>query len=413
MMTIARLRDYLESQRGAGLGLLEELVAIESYATQREGVEAVGDVIAGQLARIGFTTRRVPGQRVPPGDRWIEALMLPGFDFAGLATHRVSRKTGAGRGRVLILGDLDTAFPPGAGARFPFRVADGHAYGPGVADMKGGLVVAVHALQALAETGLEGPAEVVCVWSADEQAGSLTARGVIEAAARQADWAFCLECAREGGQLMGARAQIGVGLLEVEGREAHAGSAYAQGASAIEALARKVSAIHALTDPARGIYLNVGTVRGGWRRSVVAGRAEASVDVRTPGPDVWDEVARALRAIAERPDVPGTTGSLRLASHRPALPWTRETDRLLALARDVGAGLGIPITALRSPAAGSSAFVGPLGVPCLDGMGPAGGDLMTDREHVVVATLPERAALLAGMLHALGTGAWAPTPAGD
>ena len=404
---VARLREHLASQQTACLALLAELAAIESHATQREGVEAVGDVVARELARVGFTTHRVPGARVPAEDRWIEALMLPGFDFAGLAAHRVSRRTGPGRGRVLILGDLDTAFPPGAVARFSFRVADGCAYGPGVADMKGGLVVAIHALRALAETGLEGPGEVVCVWSADEQAGSLTARAVIEAAARAADWAFCLECAREGGQLMGSRAQIGVGLLEVAGREAHAGSAYAQGASAIEAMARKITAIHALTDPAREIYLNVGTVQGGWRRSVVAGRAEGTIDVRTPGPEAWSEVAAALQAIAARVDVPGTAGALRLASHRPGVPWTADTDRLLGLAREVGAVLGIPIAALRSPAAGSSAFVGPLGVPCLDGMGPAGGGLMTDQERVVVATLPERAALLAGMLHALGTGAWA------
>jgi glutamate carboxypeptidase len=403
----ARLRACLEAQRDACLALLEELAAIESHATQRAGVEAVGDVLERELAKVGFTTERVAGARVPPGERWVEGLMLPGFDFAGLAAHRVSRKRGPGRGRVLVLGDLDTAFPPGSTARFPFRVAAGRAYGPGVADMKGGLVTAVWALRALAETGLENLAEVVCVWSADEQAGSLTARAVIEAAAREADWAFCLECARDGGKLMGARAQIGVGLLEVSGREAHAGSAYAQGASAIEAMARKITAVHALTDSAREVYLNVGTVQGGWRRSVVAGHAEATLDVRTPGPEAWERVAAALGAIAARADVPGTAGTLRLASHRPAVPWTAATDRLLAVAGEVGAALGIPIAALRSPAAGSSAFVGPLGVPCLDGMGPAGAGLMTDQEHVEVATIPERAALLAGMLHALGAGAWA------
>jgi glutamate carboxypeptidase len=216
-----------------------------------------------------------------------------------------------------------------------------------------------------------------------------------------------MECAREGGKLMGSRAQIGVGLLEVTGREAHAGSAYAEGASAIEAMARKIIAIHALTDPAHEVYLNVGTVGGGWRRSVLAGRAQATLDVRTPGPEVWNEVAAALRAIAARVEVPRTAATLRLASHRPAVPWTEATDRLLGIAREVGGALGIPIAALRSPAAGSSAFVGPLGVPCLDGMGPAGGGLMTDQEHVVVATLTERAALLAGMLHALATGAFA------
>jgi glutamate carboxypeptidase len=401
------LRRHLESERGACLALVEELVGIESYATQRDGVDAVGDVLCRELAAIGYATARARGGRLPAADRWVEELMVPGYDPAALADHRVARKAGRGRGRVLILGDLDTAFPPGATARFPFRIADGRAYGPGIADMKGGLATAVYALRALAATGLENLAEVVCVFSADEQAGSLSARSVIEAAARDADWVFCMECARDGGNLMGARAQIGVGLLEVGGREAHAGSAHAAGVSAIEAMARKITAIHALTDPAREIYLNVGTVRGGWRRSVVAGRCEATLDVRTPGPDAWREVDAALRRIAERPDVPGSSASLRLASHRPAVPWTEATDRLLAIARQVGGELGMAITAARSPAAGSSAFVGPLGLPCLDGMGATGGGLMTESEHIVVAALVERAALLAGMLHALGAGAWA------
>jgi glutamate carboxypeptidase len=404
------LRAYLDRERDALFGFTRELVSIESHATQPAGVEAVGDRVAGALEAIGYATTRARGKRLAPEQRWLEEVMLPGFDAAGLADHRVVRKRGSGAGRVLLLGDLDTAFPPGITGRFAFRVEGERALGPGIADMKGGLAVMVYALKALQATGLDTPGETVVVLSADEQAGSLTARSVIEAEARRADWAFCLECARDGGNLMGARAQIGAGRLEARGRDAHAGSAYGKGVSAILAMAHKVLAVHALTDPARDIYLCVGQVQGGWRRTAVPGHCAATIDVRTPSATAWAEVEAALHEIAARAEVPGSATALRLACHRPALPWTKDTDRLIGIAREAGAELGVAFGVARSYAAGSSAFVGPLGVPCLDGMGPSGGDLMTDAEHIVIPTLVERAALLATVLHKLGAGAW--TPAG-
>ena len=400
------IQAYLQSRRGEMLGLVEELVRIESYASQADGVNAVGDVLCGELEANGFTTERARGQRVGPEERWLEEIMLPGYDPARLGDHRVARKAGAGRGRILILGDMDTAFPPGATARFRFSVSEGRAYGPGIADMKGGLATAVYALKALEENGLNNLGEVTCVFSADEQAGSLTVRNVIELAAREADWAFCMECARDGGNLMASRAQIGVGRLEVRGREAHAGSAFNEGISAIEAMARKITAIHALTDPARETYLCVGQVSGGWRRSVIAGSCVATIDARTPSQEAWNAVEAALRRIADTVELPGSSASLQIASHRPAVPWTTNTDRLLEIAREAGSELGLHFGAIRSPAAGSSAFTGPLGVPCLDGMGPVGAGLMTDKEHVLATTLVDRAALLATMMHKLGAGAW-------
>jgi len=129
--------------------------------------------------------------------------------------------------------------------------------------MKGGLVVLAFALEALEKSGLIGPAITTVVLSPDEQAGSLSSRTIIEAAARKADWCFCMECARDGGNLMGSRAHIGVARLDVYGREAHAGSARASGISAIEILARKIGEISALTDPERGLYVTVGEVA--WR----------------------------------------------------------------------------------------------------------------------------------------------------
>lgn len=386
------------------LEFVKRLVAIDSHATQPEGTNAVGDVVCAALEDVGYTSERVRGKPLPPEKRWIEELMIPGYDAAKLGDHRVARIRGNGRGRVLILGDLDTAFTPDK--KFEFHVRGDRALGPGIADMKGGLTVAVYALKALQSTQLNNLEEITVVLSSDEQAGSLTSRPIVEQEARRADWAFCMECARNGADLMGSRAHIGVARLETFGRDAHAGSAFLKGISAIEVMARKIPAIHALTDPEREIYMCVGQIAGGWRRSVVPGYCMCTIDIRTPDQAAWDEVEAALKKIAGKEELPGSSAKLLIESHRPGVPWTDKTDRLIAIAKQAGDELGIRFGVLRSPAAGSSAFVGPLGIPCLDGMGAVGGELMTEEEHVVIPTMAERAALLATTMHKLGAGAW-------
>ena len=322
------LRKYLETQRDAMLDFVRDLVNIESYATQVGGTNAVGDKLCDALEKDGFTTERVRGAPLAPERKWLEEFMLPGFDRTQLGFQRVARWSGDGHGRALILGDLDTAFVPGKG--FPFSIDGDRALGPGIADMKGGLTVAVYALKALQATGLNNLKEITCVFSADEQGGSLDARKPIEDAAAHSDWVFCMECAREGGKLMGSRAQIGVAKLEVFGRDAHAGSAYAKGISAIEAMARKVQAIHALTDPSREIYLCVGQISGGWRRSVIPGYCMCTIDIRTPGPEAWEEVESKLRAIAGKRRAAGLAFEVpdRFApSRRPVDEEDRQADR--------------------------------------------------------------------------------------
>jgi glutamate carboxypeptidase len=357
--------------------------------------------MAQELELAELAVEPVSPPPVSPGNRWLEPIVLPELDYSRVAEVLVARGDFGGRGSVLLLGDLDTSYPAGSIDRFPFRVEDGQAVGPGVADMKGGLVVLSAALRALRDARLRAPA-VSVVLSPDEQAGSLRSRQVIETEASGRDCCLCVECAREGGNLMGSRSQCGVALIEVRGREAHAGSAYASGVSAIEALARKVPDINALTDPSRGLFVSVGLVRGGRRRSVVPGLCTAVVDVRAADAAGWETLETALHGIAAREDLPGSVGSLSIHAHRPAVPWTSGTDGLIRVARKAGEALGIQFGVVRSGAGGSSAFAGPLGVPVLDGMGPAGGGLMTDNEHVDVRSLAERAALLALTLHLLG-----------
>ncbi len=394
---IAAIRSAVTAQRQALPMLLAELVAIESHATQPAGVEAVGRVVERELASAEFTWERRRGALPGPSDAWLTELMLPGADYASVADVLVGRRPG-GPGRALLLGDLDTSYEPGATARFPFRIEGGRALGPGVADMKGGLVVLVAAMRALRE--VPGPA-ITIVLSPDEQAGSLASGPVIAAEALGADWCFCVECARDGGSLMASRAHIGVGRLDVRGVEAHAGSAHASGASAIEELAHLVLALQRLTEPAAGVYVTVGQIQGGRRRSVVPGHAWCTLDLRVPDARAWKLLEARMRELVAVPLVPRTSAELRVHDHRPGLPRTARTERLIAVARRAGKAAGISFGVIPSAAAGSSAFVGPLGIPALDGMGPIGGDLMTDHEHIELESIGERAVLLALTLHLL------------
>ncbi len=357
--------------------------------TQPAGVERVGRLVENALAGTGFAWERAPVH--VEAERWLSDLMLPGSDPSALAPVLVGRRAGRD-GRVLLLGDLDTAFEPGALSRFPLRVENGRAYGPGVADMKGGLVVLVTALRALPRDA--GPSLTV-VLSSDEQAGSLGSRAVIEREAVGATACLCVECARNGGELMGARSHIGVARIDVRGREAHAGSAFASGASAIDQLAHHVIALRRITDPARRVFITVGQIGGGRRRSVVPGHAWCTIDVRTPDADAWADTERRIRDAISAKTVPGTATELRIYAHRPAVRWHQA---LVDLAVRAGRGMGVALGVGRSAAAGSSAFPGGLGVPTLDGLGPAGGDLMTDHEYIDVKSIGERALVLARTL---------------
>ncbi|MGH2441724.1 MAG: M20/M25/M40 family metallo-hydrolase [Chloroflexota bacterium] len=395
------LAEELRPRARDMLAFLEELVHIESHATQVSGVDRIAGLLSRALMNAGFEVERVRGQKIQPANVWLSELMLPGFDYGSLADVRIARKAGIGSGRALLLADLDTSYEPGSLARFPFRTEDARALGPGIADMKGGLVVLAFALMALEECQLAGPAMTTVVLSPDEQAGSLGSRSIIEAEARRADWCFCLECARDGGKLMGSRAHIGVARLDTYGREAHAGTAHSSGINAIDALARKIIGINALTNAGKAVYVTVGQVYGGRRRSVVPAHAYCTIDVRTQNAKAWEEVSESLQQIARAHDSSAAGTELRIYAHRPGVPWTRETDALIQTVEGAGRACALNVEVIASNAAGSSSFAGSRGVPTLDGMGPAGGDLMTEREYVEIASLVERAHLLALSMHLL------------
>ncbi|MCQ3804260.1 MAG: M20/M25/M40 family metallo-hydrolase [bacterium] len=390
---------WLAERRPALVAMLEQLVLTESHAAQPAGVAEAASLVIEQLSSLGFSFTEIPQSPLPQALHWLEDLMSPGVPYSNLGATYSGFRRGERPGRLLLVGDLDTAFPPGSPTG-GFRIEGAKAFGPGVADMKGGLVVMVAALGALCHLGAGLP-DIAVVLSGDEQAGSLGSRPTVERAGMGADWCLGLECARQGGKLMSGRGHIGVGRLTVRGRESHTGSAHAQGRNALDGLARLIVGFNRLTNEEQGTYITVTMAQAGRRRSVTPAHASAVVDIRTRGPDYWDAVVRRMHSLVPNVEEDcGVTVELLTHNHRPGVQPNERTEILLSIAEKVGEDLSIKIDAFESAAAGSVSFRSP-STATLDGLGPVGGDLMTRNEHVQVDSLVSRAALLAGIISQL------------
>jgi glutamate carboxypeptidase len=391
------LLEAVERDRERLFELLDELVAIPTHVTQPFGLARVGERLVTELEGTGFSRQdlgaALQSQRPPA---WAELVLSPDVGYDGLHEPMLLTRPGELEGELLILGDLDSALPHEP-SQCRLTIRDGRAIGPAVADMKGGLTLLVGALRALVTVGERVPTITVLL-SCDEQAGSIRSAPAIRARAARASWVLCVECAREGGRVMRSRAHIGIGLLAATGLEAHAGTARDQGVNAISLLAR---ALVALDGP--GVTTPDGTVtptilHAGRRRSVVPGSAEAVLDVRARDATAWEALAARIGDAVRIDD----RISVEFFSHRPGLPATDRTSWILGLVEEAGRDVGLQIESVDSMAAGSSAFVDSATVPVLDGMGPAGGALMTPDEYIEVESLPTRAALLARTIQLLG-----------
>jgi glutamate carboxypeptidase len=297
---------------------------------------------------------------------------------------------------ILVMGHFDTVWPIGTLARMPFRVEGDRASGPGIFDMKASLVLLEFALRALRAHGLKPARTVVGLWTSDEEIGSPTSRAIIEDEAKKACRVLVLEPALADGSLKTARKGVGLFTLEVTGKSAHAGVEPEKGASAIVELAHQILRIESLADPAAGTTLNIGTVAGGTTSNVVPGSATATIDVRARTAAEADRVTTALRAL--KPVMPGTSLAISGQMNRPPMERTPDVAALFEKARDLGASLGLSITEGSTGGGSDGNFTAALGVPTLDGLGPRGAGAHADHEHILIDSLPERAALLALLL---------------
>jgi len=375
MPTIISLRDFCRDERPWLLETIEALVSLESPTTDKAAVDGCGRALAARLEAIGGRVSRLP--RVDRGDH-----LLAEF--------------GCGASQILLLGHFDTVWPVGQLERMPLVRSNGRLHGPGVFDMKAGIAIGMLATRALLETGVSLSRRIVMLWTTDEEVGSATSRAAIEDEARRSDAVLVLEPSLPGGAVKTARKGCGEYELHVRGVAAHAGIDPSKGASAIHELARQIVLVQKLQDLDRGISVNVGTISGGTRTNVVAEEARAVVDVRAPtqaDAARVDAAFRALKAVDERTAV-SVTGGL----DRPPLERTAQVARLYQQASEVGRELGQALGEGSTGGGSDGNFTAALGVATLDGLGAIGDGAHALHEHVEIESLPDRAALVAGLI---------------
>lgn len=374
------VRAALEQQLDEMVATLGELVSIESPTDSPEGLRRLAERLVELFAPFG------PVERFPQ---------------TGAGDHLLVRVPGQiDAPPVLALCHYDTVWPLGSLAENPFRVENGLARGPGVFDMKGGIICLLYALRALADRsrpGLPGPRRPLWIlFTSDEETGSHTSRPLIEELARQSACVLVFESPLPGGTLKTARKGVGRYTVTIEGRAAHAGVEPEKGISAAQEAAHQVLAIHALNAPERGTTVNVGVVRAGTRANVVAARAELEVDVRVARADEAERVDRALRGLA--PTLAGARIHVEGGLNRPPMERIPATAALFERARAIAASMGMDLREGATGGASDGNFTAALGIGTLDGLGPEGEGAHAAHEHVLVESLPRRAALAAGLL---------------
>ncbi len=372
------LLEYCRAHQPWMLELVETLVAIESPTDDKSAVDRCGAILAQRLEQMGGAVQRVAGTSA--GD------------------HLVAR-FGSGPRQVLLLGHFDTVWPIGQLARMPLVAKDGFLHGPGVLDMKAGLALGMLATRAVLDEGPLGDVAITMLWTTDEETGSHTSRALIESEAARSDAVLVLEPALAGGALKTSRKGCGQYEVTVRGVSAHAGVDPRKGVNAIRELAHQVLAVDAIRDLDRGISVNVGLISGGSRPNVVPDYATATVDVRAQtmlDADYVDQAMRALRAVT-----PGAHLDVTGDFNRPPMERSEGVVRLFGVAKAVAADMGFELHEGGTGGGSDGNFTAALGIPTLDGLGAIGDGAHALHEHVELASLPARAALIAGILQRL------------
>src|SRR5437762_1432468 len=311
---------------------------------------------------------------------------------------RITYASGKSRpsGQLLVLGHYDTVYSSGTLAKMPFRVRGGKAYGPGIFDMKTGIVQALFALQALQHLRRQLPKRLVFLWTSDEEIGSESSRRYFEAEARRSDAVLVLEPSfGPRGLLKTARKGVGEAELIVHGRASHAGLAPEEGINAIHELARQLTRIEKWNDGRRGVSINADIVEGGTRTNVIAERARAVLDLRALRSSDMRRIERRLHAL--RPVHQGASLKVTGGFDRPPLEHKR-CAALFAHAKSLAKQMHLSLGECTAGGGSDGNFTGAIGIPTLDGLGAVGDAAHSDHEYVLIPTMPGRAALLAALL---------------
>jgi glutamate carboxypeptidase len=380
-----RLRDAVAAREPRFLAELERLVNVDCGSYTAAGVNQVADFVSDALRELGAEIRRIPHEPAD-GNHQLGDLLIG---------------TLAGDGPpLLLIGHMDTVFEPGTAAQRPYRSEGGRAHGPGVTDMKAGLLAGLHAIAALREAG-EHPS-ITFVANPDEEIGSPFSTPFIRELAREHRAALVLECARANGDIVSSRKGIADYHLTLLGRAAHAGVEPEKGRSAIVEAAHQVLALHALNGRWPSVTVNAGVIHGGTRPNVVAERCELKVDLRAATVDAFDAAAAEVERIAASPTVDGVSVAVERIAGHPPMEKSGASARLVDLAVTIAGDLGFALADAATGGASDANTCAALGVPTLDGLGPVGGDDHSVDEWLDLSSVVPRTTLLATLIDRIG-----------
>ena len=385
MPDLAALRHIVEGRLPRFMAELERLVNIDCGSYTADGVDRVAGFVSGALSELGASVERIPHEPGPDGTRLGDLVM--------------GRLEGDGP-RILLIGHMDTVFDPGTVAERPFRVAGDRALGPGVTDMKAGLLAGLHAVAALHEAGTRP--SLTFVANPDEEIGSPFSTPHIRELAPGHDAVLVLECARANGDIVSARKGIADYHVTITGRAAHAGVEPEKGRSAILEAAHQVLALHELNGRWPAVTINAGVIHGGTRPNVVAERCELRVDLRAATGDAFERAAAEVERLAASPRLDGVRIELRRSAGHPPMEKTAASAALVEAAVSIAAALGFELRDAATGGASDANTTAALGIATIDGLGPVGGDDHSVDEWLDVGSIVPRTTLLAGLIARIG-----------
>lgn len=374
------LKNIFQEESKAIQELIEKIVNQESGSFNKEGCDAVGNILKKEYEQLGFNVEVIPEEQN--------------------GNHLYITHAQAEEPDILIIAHMDTVFPIGTVAERPFTLSeDGIAKGPGVFDMKTSQVQALYALKSLIQENHPAYKKVALLLNSDEEVGSITSRRHIERYAEQMKAVLIIEPAR-GNELTTSRKGGGKYYLSIEGKASHAGAAPEKGISAIGELGHKIVKLHALNQE-EGINVNVGVVSGGTSPNTIAPNAEAKIDIRFETIEQGAWVDQSVRDILSYSDVSGTKIELSGGITRPAWEADTASMKLFELIKKEGQKLNLDLEPIYSGGGSDGNFTGNIGIPTIDGLGPIGGNAHQDTEFLILDSLETKGLLLINTLKSL------------
>jgi glutamate carboxypeptidase len=383
MEQLFSIKSWIEEHLPDYLDRLAALVNVDCGTSNKTGVDHVGRLFRSYLREAGFELSEFP---------------LVQYGDCCLASYH-----GTGTARILLMGHLDTVYPDGTAAARLMHFKNQHILGPGVCDMKAGLLTGLYAIQALQQVNYRDFAQVDFFLNTDEEVDSPASRGLYQPIAALADVALVLESARMNGDIVSARKGGGNYRIQVHGRQAHAGVEIEKGANAILELTHCIQAFSALNGWQPGTTVNVGLVGGGIRTNVVPDEAWAEFDVRFVSAADGMTLDRAVHQIASQTHIPGTHIEITGGIEKNPMEKTPASAYLVDLIQGVGKQLEISFQDVQTGGTSDGNYVSEMGIPTLDGLGPIGGLDHSPNEYLEMDSIVQRTTLLAGLLIEIAT----------